>query len=68
MKFWREVAAVRGGCSAQSASIRRSVETAFDVALVQLTGAGENQSLAKLHKRRGVKPSEIVLVDPASPR
>ena len=29
MKFCSEVAAVRGGCSAQSASIRRSVETAF---------------------------------------
>ena len=27
MKFWSEVAAVRGGCSAQSESIRRSVET-----------------------------------------
>lgn len=35
----------------------RSVETAFEVALVLLTGAGEDQSLAKLHKRRGVKPS-----------
>ncbi len=45
----------------------RSVETAFELALVQLTGAGENPSLAKLHKRRGVKPSEIVLVNPANP-
>lgn len=46
----------------------RSVETAFELAQVQLTGAGEDPSLAKLHKRRGVKPSEIVLVDPANPR
>jgi hypothetical protein len=46
----------------------QSVQTAFDLALVQLTGAGEDGSLAKLHKRRGVKPSDIVLVAPASPR
>lgn len=46
----------------------QSVQTAFDLALVQLTGAGEDRSLAKLHKRRGVKPSDIVLVAPANPR
>jgi hypothetical protein len=46
----------------------QSVQTSFDLALVQLTGAGEDRSLAKLHKRRGVKPSDIVLVAPANPR
>jgi len=46
----------------------RTVEAAFELALVQLTGAGVDQSLAKLHKRRGVKPGEIVLVSPANPR
>jgi len=45
----------------------KSVETAFELALVQLTGAGEDRSLAKLYKRRGVKPSDIVLVAPESP-
>ena len=29
MKFWSEVLAVRGGCSAHSESIKRSVDTAF---------------------------------------
>ena len=46
----------------------RSVQTAFDLALVQLTGAGADQSLAKLYKRRGVKPSEIILVSPPHPQ
>jgi hypothetical protein len=46
----------------------RSVQIAFDLALVQLEGAGEDRSLAKLYKRRGVKPAEIVLVSPGSPR
>jgi len=46
----------------------KSVQTAFDLALVQLTAAGEDRSLAKLHKRRGVRPSEVVLVAPASSR
>ena len=45
----------------------KSVETAFELALVQLTGAGEDQSLAKLYRRNGVKPSEIVLVAPENP-
>jgi len=45
----------------------RSVKTAFDLALVQLTGAGEDRSLAKLYKRRGVRPAEIVLVAPVAP-
>lgn len=45
----------------------RSVETAFELAQVQITGTGEDPSLAKLHKRHGVKPSEIVLVDAANP-
>ncbi len=46
----------------------QSVQTAFDLGLVQLTGAGADRSLAKLHKRRGVKPSEIILVDPPRPQ
>ncbi len=46
----------------------RSVQAAFDLALVQLEGAGEDRSLAKLYKRRGVKPAELVLVAPGSPR
>jgi hypothetical protein len=46
----------------------RSVQNAFDLALVQLTGAGADRSLAKLHKRRGVKPSDIVLVTPQRPQ
>jgi hypothetical protein len=46
----------------------RSVQDAFNLALVQLTGAGADRSLAKLHKRRGVKPSDIVLVTPQRPQ
>lgn len=46
----------------------RSVQTAFDLALVQLSGAGGDRSFAKLYKRRGIKPSDIVLIDPVSPR
>jgi hypothetical protein len=46
----------------------RSVQIAFDLALVQLDGTGADRSLAKLHKRRGVKPSDIVLVTPQRPR
>jgi hypothetical protein len=46
----------------------RSVQDAVDLALVQLTGAGADRSLAKLHKRRGVKPSDIVLVTPQRPQ
>lgn len=42
----------------------RSVQAAYDLALVQLEGTGEVRSLAKLHKRRKVKASEIILVDP----
>jgi hypothetical protein len=45
----------------------RSVQDAFDIALVQFTGAGANRSLAKLHKRCGVEPSDIVLVTPQRP-
>ena len=46
----------------------RSVQTAFDLALVQLTGAGADPSLAKLYKRPGVKPAELVLVNPPRPQ
>jgi hypothetical protein len=46
----------------------RSVQAAFDLALVQLEGFGADRSLARLHKRRTVKPSEIILVSPPRPR
>jgi CHAT domain len=46
----------------------RSVQAAFDLASVQLEGAGADPSLAKLHKRRGVKPAEIILVRPPRPQ
>ena len=46
----------------------RSVQTAFDLGLVQLTAAGADRSLAKLHKKRGVKPSDVVLVTPPRPQ
>ena len=46
----------------------RSVQDAFDLALVQLTGTGADRLLAKLHKRRGVKPAEIILVNPSHPQ
>ena len=42
----------------------RSVQAAFDIALVQLEGAGENRAPAKLYKRRGIKPADIILVAP----
>jgi hypothetical protein len=45
----------------------QSVQSAFDLAQVQLTGAGADRSLARLHKRRAAKPSEIVLVNPHRP-
>jgi hypothetical protein len=46
----------------------RSVQDAFDLALVQLSAAGADRSLAKMHKRRTVKPSEIILVNPPRPQ
>jgi hypothetical protein len=46
----------------------RSIQDAFDLALVQLTAAGADRSLAKMHKRRTVKPSEIILVNPPRPQ
>jgi hypothetical protein len=45
----------------------RSVQDAFDLALVQLNAVGAHRTLAKLHKGRGVKPSDIILVTPARP-
>jgi hypothetical protein len=46
----------------------RSVQDAFDLALVQLVAAGADRSLAKLHKRWTVKPAEIILVNPPRPQ
>jgi hypothetical protein len=46
----------------------RSVQAAFDVGLVQLQGAGEDRSLAKLYNRAGVDPGDIVLVKPLRPQ
>jgi hypothetical protein len=45
----------------------RSVQDAFDLALVQITGAGADRSLARLYTRHGANPSEIVLVPPQRP-
>lgn len=42
----------------------KSIQDAFDLALVQLAGAGADRALAKLHKRRGVRPADIILVTP----
>ncbi len=46
----------------------RSVQDAFDLAIVQLTGTCADPLLAKLHKRGTVKPSEIILVNPPRPQ
>ena len=46
----------------------RSVQAAFDLALIQLEGAGGDRSLAKLYKRRGVKAADIILVNPPRPQ
>jgi hypothetical protein len=46
----------------------RSVQDAFDLALVQVTATGAERSLAKMHTRPGVKPADIVLVNPQRPR
>jgi len=40
----------------------RSVKDAFDLACIQLTSTGSDRLLAKLHTRRMVNPSEIILV------
>ncbi len=46
----------------------RSIQEAFDLGMIQLSAAGADKSLAKLHKRRGVKPAEITLVNPQRPQ
>ncbi len=46
----------------------RSIQVAFDLAIVQMTGVGADKSLAKLYKRPSVKPEEITLVAPPDPR
>jgi hypothetical protein len=46
----------------------RSVQDAFDLALIQLSSTGADRSLAELHKKRGAKPSEIILVNPPRPQ
>lgn len=43
----------------------RSVQNAFDLAVVQLECAGADRSLAKLYKRQTVQPSDIILVNPS---
>jgi hypothetical protein len=52
----------------EALSYGRSVQDAFDLALIQITAAGASWTLAKLHKRRGVKPSDIILVTPSRPQ
>jgi hypothetical protein len=48
----------------QALAFGRSVQEAFDLGVVRLVGEGvaDAEQLVKLHKRRGVKPAEIVLV------
>jgi hypothetical protein len=48
----------------QALAFGRSVQEAFDLGVVRLHGEGVAvaERLVKLHKRRGVKPAEIVLV------
>jgi hypothetical protein len=49
----------------------KSVQDAFDLGVVRLIGEGvaDAEGLVKLHKRKGVNPSEIILVgvEPESP-
>ncbi len=45
----------------------RTVQTAFELALVQLEGWGTDRSLAKLRERREVKPADVIPVNPAGP-
>ncbi|WP_437191519.1 CHAT domain-containing protein [Planctomicrobium sp. SH527] len=46
----------------------RSVQDAYDLALVQIAGIGTNTSLAKLYNRQTVKPAEVILVAQSSSR
>jgi hypothetical protein len=53
----------------QALAFGRTVQEAFDLGVVRLLGEGvaDAGQLVKLHKRRGVKPAEIVLVGDAPP-
>jgi hypothetical protein len=48
----------------QAVAFGRSVQDAFDLGVVRLTGEGvaDARGLVKLHKRRGVNPSDVILV------
>jgi nucleoside phosphorylase len=46
----------------QALGFGKSVQEAFDIGVARLMGEGVARGLAKLHKRRGVKPADIVLV------
>jgi hypothetical protein len=51
----------------QALAFGRSVQAAFDLGVVRLVneGVAKAKQLVKLHKRKGVKPAEIVLVGDA---
>jgi len=44
----------------------RSIQDAFDLAIIQLAATGADRSLAKLYKRKKVNPSSIILVNPTA--
>src|SRR5262245_40249519 len=46
----------------QALGFGKSVQQAFDLGVARLVGEGVPGGLAKLHKRRGVRPAEIILV------
>ena len=48
----------------QALGFEKSVQDAYDLGVVRLLGEGvaDAKTLVKLHKRRGVKPAQIVLV------
>jgi nucleoside phosphorylase/tetratricopeptide (TPR) repeat protein len=46
----------------QALGFGKSVQEAFDLGVARLIGEGVARGLAKLHKRRGVKPAGVVLI------
>jgi hypothetical protein len=56
----------------QALGYGKSVQDAYDLGVVRLIGEGvaDAKAMVRLHKRKGAKPAEIILVgaDPASPR
>ncbi len=48
----------------QALAYGRSVQEAFDLGVVRLLGEGvaDAKELVKLHRRRGIKPADIILI------